>query len=220
MILILVLSTSACAAKVYGTVYDWTTFEPVAGVTVECNSTPYQTAFAADGSYSLILDSGTYLLEARYADSRGLHHSAQEVIEIGPDGEFLIDLLPVPDLEDDQDLIADVPNIHEIQDFEPDGTKPGGTLDTIILVFASLIVIAASYLMVQKGKKKDMGSLPHDLEEVLEEIKHQGGRMNQKDLRIKFNVGEAKMSLMITDLEDRGLVKRIKRGRANVIRLV
>jgi uncharacterized membrane protein len=44
--------------------------------------------------------------------------------------------------------------------------------------------------------------------------------MTQKELREKLGLSEAKVSLMITDLEERGILKRIKWGRGNVVRLM
>jgi uncharacterized membrane protein len=44
-----------------------------------------------------------------------------------------------------------------------------------------------------------------------------GGRITQLDLRKALPYSEAKVSLMITDLENRGIVKKIKKGRGNVL---
>lgn len=61
-------------------------------------------------------------------------------------------------------------------------------------------------------------SLPDDLRELIAILAKNGNRMTQKDLRgILRRHSEAKVSLMITDLEDRGLVRKIKKGRGNVI---
>jgi len=59
--------------------------------------------------------------------------------------------------------------------------------------------------------------LPDDLRELYDIILKKGGRTTQKDLRKEVIYGEAKVSLMIADLEDRGLIKKIKRGRSNII---
>jgi uncharacterized membrane protein len=59
--------------------------------------------------------------------------------------------------------------------------------------------------------------LPDDLREVVEVIRASGGRMNQVELRRRLPYSEAKVSLMLSDLEDRGVIRKIKRGRANVI---
>lgn len=36
-------------------------------------------------------------------------------------------------------------------------------------------------------------------------------------MRKEVKFGEAKVSLMLADLEDRGMIKKIKRGRSNII---
>jgi uncharacterized membrane protein len=60
-------------------------------------------------------------------------------------------------------------------------------------------------------------TLPDDLREVIRIIEKNGGRVTQLDLRKALPYSEAKVSLMITDLESRGIVKKIKKGRGNVI---
>ncbi|MHC1582167.1 MAG: helix-turn-helix transcriptional regulator [Candidatus Syntropharchaeia archaeon] len=72
---------------------------------------------------------------------------------------------------------------------------------------------------VEKRVKEvvDYGELPEDLKEVISIIQQNGGRITQKELRKKLSLSEAKISLMITDLENRGLVTKIKKGRGNVI---
>ncbi|MBW6517044.1 MAG: hypothetical protein K0A89_00880 [ANME-2 cluster archaeon] len=62
-------------------------------------------------------------------------------------------------------------------------------------------------------------TLPDDLNEVLGIIRQAGGRLTQKELRSKLRCSEAKVSLMVTDLEDGGLVRKVKQGRGNVILL-
>ncbi len=54
----------------------------------------------------------------------------------------------------------------------------------------------------------------------LEIIKSQGGRMLQKELRDITKMSESAMSLMLSELESVGYVKRFKRGRENLVKLV
>jgi uncharacterized membrane protein len=56
-----------------------------------------------------------------------------------------------------------------------------------------------------------------DLNEVLKIIKEEGGRTTQKDIRKKIPLSEAKVSLMISELEAKGKVEKIKKGRGNII---
>ena len=41
--------------------------------------------------------------------------------------------------------------------------------------------------------------------------------MTQKELREMVNIGEAKVSLVVSELESYGLIKKIKRGRGNIL---
>ncbi len=53
--------------------------------------------------------------------------------------------------------------------------------------------------------------------EVLRIIQRADGRITQMDLRKKVDFGEAQTSLILTDLESRGYVRKIKKGRGNII---
>jgi uncharacterized membrane protein len=59
--------------------------------------------------------------------------------------------------------------------------------------------------------------VPADLQEIMDIIRGQGGRITQKDLRSKLKYSEGKVSLMLADLERRELIEKFKRGRGNVI---
>jgi uncharacterized membrane protein len=66
-------------------------------------------------------------------------------------------------------------------------------------------------------KEEQTRKLPNDLRDVVRILKRNEGRMTQKDLRKEIPLSEAKVSLMLTELEDMGIVKRIKKGRGNVL---
>lgn len=58
-----------------------------------------------------------------------------------------------------------------------------------------------------------------DERKVLDALQTRDGRMGQKELRKLFGWSEAKASLLITELEERGLLSRLRKGRGNIIRL-
>ena len=58
-----------------------------------------------------------------------------------------------------------------------------------------------------------------DVEGVLQVMKEQGGRITQKELRKYFPLSEAKVSLLLTELEAKGKIEKIKKGRGNIILL-
>lgn len=53
--------------------------------------------------------------------------------------------------------------------------------------------------------------------EILRIIKEAGGRITQRDLRKSLPYSEAKASLIVSELEATGAVKKYKRGRANLL---
>lgn len=62
-------------------------------------------------------------------------------------------------------------------------------------------------------------NLPEDLKELLELIRNSGNRVTQREIRKKSPYSESKVSLMLSDLEERGLIEKFKRGRGNIIRI-
>jgi len=62
--------------------------------------------------------------------------------------------------------------------------------------------------------------LPADLLEILDVIRGHKGRITQKDLRGKLDYSEVKVSLLLSELEKRGRIKKLKNGRENIVILV
>jgi uncharacterized membrane protein len=70
------------------------------------------------------------------------------------------------------------------------------------------------------GESEDRKTnLPDDLKELLDLIRTNGNRITQRELRKKSPYSESKVSLMLSDLEERGLIEKFKRGRGNIIRI-
>lgn len=62
--------------------------------------------------------------------------------------------------------------------------------------------------------------LSSDLHEILDIIRGQKGRITQKDLRSRLDYSEVKVSLLLSELERRGLIRKFKNGRENIVVLV
>jgi len=59
--------------------------------------------------------------------------------------------------------------------------------------------------------------LSTDLREVLDIIRGHRGRITQKDLRSRLEYSEVKVSLLLSELEKRGLIKKFRQGRENIV---
>jgi uncharacterized membrane protein len=75
------------------------------------------------------------------------------------------------------------------------------------------------YRLKRIGKVRFIGVTSEE-EEVLEVIRKKGGSCPQKDLYTEFEMSQAKVSLLLNNLEERGLVRRFREGRENVVHIM
>jgi len=71
----------------------------------------------------------------------------------------------------------------------------------------------------QLGRVKFVGVTSEE-DEVLEVIRLKGGSCSQKDLYGELKMSQSKVSLVLTALEERGLVRRFKDGRENIVHII
>ncbi len=57
-------------------------------------------------------------------------------------------------------------------------------------------------------------------DEVLDVLRQKGGSCSQKDLYVELDMSQSKVSIILTNLEERGLVKRFREGRENVVHIL
>lgn len=239
VLLILIISSiivCAEAAKVYGTIYEWSDLEtPLKNTIVEVNSTPSQYVVSTKGAYSFNLSPGNYLIKAKYYRNNILEYATEDEIRIEREGDFIHDLLLFPPMELENEYLGDI-NLTGDLELKSDSNQIYYIITTF-LVFAALLILywakKKKNKPVEEGAGETTGNppeippenivkteskeLPEDVREIYELILKKGGRVTQKELRKEVKYGEAKVSLMIADLENRGLIKKIKKGRANII---
>jgi uncharacterized membrane protein len=62
--------------------------------------------------------------------------------------------------------------------------------------------------------------LSKDLSEIMDVIRGHRGRITQKDLRGRLEYSEVKVSLLLSELEKRGFIRKFKNGRENIVVLI
>ena len=85
----------------------------------------------------------------------------------------------------------------------------------MLLLFFGYIISAhylGKYRIEQKEEHED-----NDIGQIINLIKQEGGRTTQKDIRKQIPLSEAKISLMLAELEHKGIIEKIKKGRGNII---
>ncbi|ALV62598.1 hypothetical protein ADU37_CDS08990 [Thermococcus sp. 2319x1] len=86
-------------------------------------------------------------------------------------------------------------------------------LATIFIAFLGGFLAGTLY----RGKEKTLIDLRSDEEKVLEVLKE--GPLYQSDLVKRLGFSKAKVSLLLRDMEKKGLIERVKEGRTYLVRL-
>jgi len=217
-------------ATVHGTFYDLWTFEPLENVVLEVysGSTLQQQTLFPTSTYSLTLHPGSYTIDAKYYKGNQLLYDAEENITLGPNDNLTLDIIMFPTFDEneyDENYYAPVDDVEEAEARTWWGVG----------IALGVVIVGAGVFYLSKMRKKPPAAppaeapprvespqvkvvgLPDDLREVMDAITESGGRINQVELRQKLPYSEAKVSLMVADLENRGLVRKIKKGRGNII---
>ncbi|MEM2707699.1 MAG: winged helix-turn-helix transcriptional regulator [Candidatus Pacearchaeota archaeon] len=220
LLFLILFSPLVKSATIYGNIYDFKLEKIVAFVMI--NSTPLQKQLT-NGSYSFEVPLGVYVIEAYYKDEEGFYYD-REIIEIKNEGNYKIDLI----LMEVDDIFFNDTEINEILDLMIAKKKEQFNFKFLILILVIILLIILSFFFIfkhyrkkikeKKEKEKKMIFIsPDKFKEEVIKILEKERRILQKDLRKRLNVSEAKLSLLITELEEEGKVKKIKRGRGNII---
>lgn len=229
-LILLVLSFSlVSAATLKGTVYN-TNLEPETNVLVKISTIPEQRLLSRDGNYKFIIEPGTYTITAQKELI-----TATEQIPIKDNGEYVFDLFLFPEGAEEEDLWNET---EQTLIDEENQEKSQATLFIIVGLIIVVFIIVLWYVTSKRKKNKtkeeketassehtlsephipDAVSESESLEKTLEIIKNHDGRISQKDLRKEMmHLSEAKISLILTELEHKGKIEKIKKGRGNVV---
>lgn len=218
ILFLFVLAILPCinAAEIYGTVYDMS-LNPAKDAVIEVDSVPKQTKILKDGTYSFTLPVGDYVIKATYVSNYNVY-STEENITIVDEGRYIVDLIVFPDLSEESELLLlgeDI-NLEDIYE-EEEQAFPW------IYIVLVVVIIAAIFLFFKKRKpmeKTEETILEEEIDpkdKIYEFIKQKGGRVTQREIRKNFPVSQATISLILTELESDGKLKKIKRGKGNII---
>ena len=216
----LLLVNSVNAATIYGTIYDFS-LKKVNNARVEIDTSPRQMIVAQNGTYSFNVPNGEYTIIARLMQKSSVIASVQENITIKQEGSYILDLILFPDVEEGVEAPGIIVNGDVV-----DGKNNNNNF-ILSVIFLVLIVLGLIFGIIyyKKSRKKDgvvneektEKSEDSDLDNLIKIIKQEGGRTTQKDIRKQIPLSEAKISLMIAELEHKGIIEKIKKGRGNII---
>ncbi len=216
----LFLANFANAATIYGAVYDLS-LAKVGDARVEINSVPRQFMVAQNGTYSFNVPNGAYTIKAQQVQKGTIIASVQENVTIRQSGSYVLDLILFPDIEEGvEDVDIDINEVERLN----------GNAFAVAAIIVAFLIAALAYFAYRKIKQKK--ELPNgeeeehkqesiiegkEIDKITELLKKGGGRLTQKEIRKEIPLSEAKISLMIAELEHKGVVEKIKKGRGNII---
>ncbi len=226
LLMLLLVSNIALAATIEGNIYSFD-LEKRNNTLVTVDSTPPQSIVSKDSTYSFELDKGEYIIDAAYKENNTVKESVTEKIKIEKDGTYRLDLILFPDLEEDISLLEETDNpVVDTGIF----SRQISIFDMVMLLVAVMgfalmgfLIIRYRRMLNQVSKEIEKAAEKTDIydesRKILNFIKEQDGRTTQKDIRENFPSSESKISMIISELEEKDIIKKIKKGRGNIILL-
>jgi|SRR3989344_4857 len=204
LMVVFLLIQDVSATIVHGNVYD-ISLNRISNVIVEINTTPKQRVISQQGEYFFNVNKGDYNINAM-AIIKGIKYSTSENISIIDYGDYRIDLFLFPELNDEPLNI----------NIDKNNENSNGVLIYIILLIVIVLILIFTFKKFKKNKIEYSQTQDEDLEKIYNFIKKEK-RTTQKEIRKNSSLSEAKISLIITQLEKDKKVQKIKKGRANII---
>ena len=219
------------SAEITGIVYNYY-FEPVKNAIVNINTNPTQQIIAKNSTYSFNVPIGTYTISSKYYNGNTLEFESQMVLNVTDNGKYIIDIIMFPTLDEDEKLFSDSEyNYETIDDVKNQyADQPIYTKNWFwtIIILLMVILVAMIYQSKKKEKNKVIEKNKIETENKGNEqnidsfqqaltIIQKNERMTQKDLRKIIPLSEAKISLILSEMEEKGLIEKIKKGRGNII---
>ena len=244
-LLMVLIASSISAAKISGNTHDLYTLDVLNNTVVEINTIPAQKIVAEDGRYMFVIPGGDYSLEGMLFKNGELVMYTQENVSLIDDGDYELDLLLEP-LENStyQVGIGDVA-LDPINGNGPDVLLVILGFSLILFLAYYNHRQQLKYLSHQRERRQkfleekteepkilqnekqalgqnaiSQGPLSEESAKILDVIEKSEGRIQQKELRKIFKFSEAKMSNLLDELEDSGKIRRIKKGRGNLIKKI
>ena len=217
LFLFVLLVPFATAATLHGTIYG-PTLEVVDDVKIKIDTVPQQRLLATEGRYELVVPPGEYAL---LANADGLE--AKETVSIREEGTYVLDIFLFPTFEEEEELYSEADLDVDVQALSLAPSFRWGALPLTLLF---LLVLWATYRRWRRAPQKAETPTPQprlpspideSLQRILAFIDKEGGRTTQVAIRKAFPQSEAKTSLQLTELEAKGYVRKIKKGKSNVI---
>jgi uncharacterized membrane protein len=174
-----------------------------------------------------------------------MKYLAEKEFVLTNEGAYVSDMLLFPDTSEEESLLnqsVDIPNVQ----FDENINMSVTTIIGITLIMLVLVIVgfyssqkramnnrnngetsihanthanqfSKENKFVGKNVAEGMNDEKDICDQIIDYIKSEQGRTTQKEIRKKFPMSEAKISLIIKELEAKQVVQKIKKGKGNII---
>lgn len=241
----LLLMNSVNAAIIHGTVYD-ILLEPEYDIKLQINTLPKQVFISKDGQYSFNVPIGNYTIIAETIDG----YASEDIIVEDNSGDYVIDIIleqvltniESPELNNNDITTNNIGD--SFNDSSPVGSSDSSFINVVVgfvLVLLLTVLIVSLFILkdysfaeiFRKAKKtesqketEDSGKKDNEKKiiegygfDILDLVK-KNSPITQRELRKHIPLSEAKISLIIAELEHDGKIKKIKKGRGNILTFI
>lgn len=227
LILLVLITCIVNAYTISGKIYD-SNLNPVNTALVQINS-PKQISLATNANYTFNLSKGEYEIQvAAVVNNKNLTYKDNITIE---NSDVTYDIILIENQVIDSSLNQLTQSLNE--NYSVNYQKPQENNQFDYTPFALLLLAALIAIFAFKNKKPKpttnlitpsesliLEKADEYKQQILSLLDKQGGAASQKELRSELPWSEARVSIELSELEKQGKIKRVKTGRANLIKKV
>ena len=243
LILLLSISSLTSGIIISGEIYD-ASFNIIEKSLVSINTTPIQ-KIIAHKNYTFNIPPGKYLITAQINKNNENYIGKEEVVipNQNTNSIYQRDIILFADLSEEYDLINEEA-LNEIIEIDDSYTKfyyqPQSIIFMIIWII-TIVFILKAFSKQQEKHKTDEKEIESVVKKEISDLKKEINTINKKEILIRkeldpyikfiakekqllqknfkkeFPMSDAKASLIISELEELGIVKKIKKGRGNIL---
>ncbi len=153
-----------------------------------------------------------------------------------PSNYAVISISPTPDKQDSNLQTIDWYRTQDFMNGKPsitltlksqNGNEISWPRSTLLVAFSAIAIAAflIAFYMVKRNKQKTkvvptiVAFAESDEEKIIKIIRHSGGILNQTAIAEQCRFSKAKTSQLLTTLEQKGVIKRFKKGRDKIVML-
>lgn len=212
--MLVLASHTALGATLEGNIYD-IELNLQTSVLVTIDSVPIQKQVVQTGNYAFDVPPGTYTLEARKIHAGTIVSKTVETVAMPQDGRYIRDLILFP-ADTFDELSLNDSGLQEISELNL--STPFPSIAVLLIGLSVSMVLVVVLVVIQRRSRHNQSYVPDKhATAILTYLSGEGGRTTQKNIRREVPLSEAKVSLLLAELEQHGYISKIKKGRSNII---